>query len=83
MREIPRRVLTGMLRAYRWLAAPLLGPACRFQPTCSSYAEEAIARHGALRGGWLALRRVLRCHPWHPGGWDPVPDAEPRGGARR
>ncbi len=78
-----RKVLTGMLWAYRWLATPLVGSVCRFQPTCSRYAEEAIARHGALRGSWLALRRLLRCHPWHPGGWDPVPGVGPSDEPRR
>jgi putative membrane protein insertion efficiency factor len=66
-------LLVGALRAYRYLASPLLGANCRFHPTCSTYAIEAIERHGALRGTWLALRRLSRCHPWHPGGYDPVP----------
>ncbi|RMD79833.1 MAG: membrane protein insertion efficiency factor YidD [Gammaproteobacteria bacterium] len=76
-----RAVLKALIRAYRYLASPLVGPVCRFHPTCSAYAEEAIERHGVLRGGWLALRRVLRCHPWHPGGLDPVPPGRPRRGA--
>ncbi|MEW6167756.1 MAG: membrane protein insertion efficiency factor YidD [Pseudomonadota bacterium] len=67
--------LVGLVRAYQILISPLLGPRCRFYPSCSHYAVEAIRRHGPGRGGWLALRRVLRCHPLDPGGYDPVPDA--------
>jgi putative membrane protein insertion efficiency factor len=66
-------LLLGALRAYRYLLRPMLGANCRFYPSCSDYASEAIARHGAARGAWLAVRRVGRCHPWHPGGYDPVP----------
>ena len=66
-------VLRGAVRAYRWVISPLLPPSCRFHPSCSEYAEEALARHGALRGGWLAARRVCRCGPWNRGGFDPVP----------
>lgn len=61
------------LGAYRRYVSPLLGRHCRFHPTCSRYALEAVAAHGPARGAWLALRRLLRCHPLHPGGWDPVP----------
>ena len=68
-----RIVLISLIRLYRCCVSPLLGPNCRFYPSCSCYAEEALAQHGALRGGRLALRRILRCHPWHPGGYDPVP----------
>jgi len=68
-----RRALLSLVRAYRWAISPMLPPACRFHPSCSSYAEEALQRHGALRGGLLAARRVCRCGPWHAGGYDPVP----------
>ena len=67
------RLLLLLVRAYRWLISPVLPQACRFHPSCSSYAEEALRRHGAWRGGWLATRRLCRCGPWHPGGCDPVP----------
>ncbi|MDQ6930962.1 MAG: membrane protein insertion efficiency factor YidD [Candidatus Eremiobacteraeota bacterium] len=63
----------GVLRLYKILISPLLPPSCRFYPTCSQYAAEAIAKHGAVRGVSLAVKRVGRCHPWHPGGIDPVP----------
>jgi putative membrane protein insertion efficiency factor len=68
-----KAILIGALRAYQYLFRPLLGANCRFYPTCSDYALEAVTRHGALRGTWLAMRRVGRCHPWHAGGYDPVP----------
>ncbi|HLS84946.1 MAG TPA: membrane protein insertion efficiency factor YidD [Burkholderiales bacterium] len=67
------RLLRILVLGYRWLVAPVLAPSCRFHPSCSHYAEEALLRHGALRGSWLTARRVCRCGPWHPGGWDPVP----------
>lgn len=66
-------LLMGLIRGYRLLLSPLFPPTCRFQPTCSQYALEAVDRFGALQGGWLATRRVCRCHPFHPGGYDPVP----------
>lgn len=72
MRTVAQLLLLA-LRGYRWFLSPWLGNACRFAPTCSVYAIEAIERHGALQGVLLALARVARCHPWHPGGWDPVP----------
>jgi uncharacterized protein len=65
-------VLT-LLRFYRLAVSPFLGRNCRFHPSCSAYAIEAVERHGAVKGGWLGLRRILRCHPWNPGGYDPVP----------
>lgn len=68
-----KRLLIGLLRAYQYAVSPLLGRSCRFFPTCSDYAVEAIGRYGAIKGSYLSLRRVLRCHPWHPGGYDPVP----------
>jgi uncharacterized protein len=66
--------LKAVVRAYQLLVSPLLPPACRFLPSCSEYAAEAIERHGALRGAALALRRLARCHPWGGSGYDPVPD---------
>ncbi|SDL00286.1 hypothetical protein SAMN05661010_00725 [Modicisalibacter muralis] len=66
-------VLIGLIRVYQYVISPLLGPRCRFWPSCSSYAIDAVRLHGPFRGGWLALKRILKCHPWHPGGVDPVP----------
>lgn len=66
-------LLRALILVYRFGLSPVLGPHCRFTPTCSAYADEAIRRHGPLRGGWLALRRVARCHPWGDTGYDPVP----------
>jgi uncharacterized protein len=68
-----RRVLVWLIKAYRYAVSPMLGPSCRFEPSCSCYAVEALERHGAAHGTWLAVKRVSRCHPWHPGGYDPVP----------
>lgn len=68
-----QRFLIGGIRFYQRALSPLKPPTCRFAPTCSAYAVEAIQRHGAGRGSWLALRRILRCHPFHEGGFDPVP----------
>jgi uncharacterized protein len=70
-----RHAATFLIRLYQWTVSPLLGTTCRFYPSCSHYALEAIERFGVLRGGWLTLRRLGRCHPWHPGGLDPVPPA--------
>ena len=68
-----RRVVSAPIRAYRAVVSPLVGPRCRFAPSCSAYAVEAIESRGVIVGLWLALRRVARCHPLHPGGYDPVP----------
>lgn len=68
-----KHFLLGLLRIYRYGISPMLGRNCRFYPSCSHYAHEAIERHGALHGGWLAAKRLGRCHPFHPGGYDPVP----------
>jgi len=70
---MPRLVFIALVRLYQWIIRPLLGANCRFTPGCSDYAAEALHAHGALRGTWLASRRILRCNPWHPGGHDPVP----------
>jgi putative membrane protein insertion efficiency factor len=66
-------VLIGLLRAYRALISPLYGQVCRYHPSCSAYALEAVTAHGSLKGSWLAVRRLGRCHPWAAGGYDPVP----------
>ena len=68
--------LVFLLKSYKRYISPLVPPACRFQPTCSEYAAEAISAHGTLKGAWLALVRLLKCHPFHPGGFDPVPQKE-------
>jgi putative membrane protein insertion efficiency factor len=71
--RVPRRLLATLIRGYQRFVSPALPPSCRFYPSCSQYALEAVTRHGALKGGWLAARRLARCHPFHPGGFDPVP----------
>ena len=74
MSTLPGQALRMLVRAYRYFISPLLPSACRFYPGCSAYAEQALQNHGALRGGWLAARRICRCGPWHEGGFDPVPE---------
>jgi putative membrane protein insertion efficiency factor len=70
--RVPRRFAIGLIRVYQVLASPFPSP-CRYAPTCSAYAIEALGRHGFVHGGWMGVRRILRCHPFHPGGYDPVP----------
>ncbi|WP_414736200.1 membrane protein insertion efficiency factor YidD [Halomonas elongata] len=73
LRAGPAFIMIGLVRLYQWLISPLLGPRCRYWPSCSQYTVEALRVHGPLRGGWLATRRILRCHPGAVGGIDPVP----------
>lgn len=70
----PRFLVVGLIRVYQKLVSPTLGANCRYRPTCSSYAADAIARFGIVRGGWMGIKRVGRCHPLRPGGYDPVPE---------
>ncbi len=70
-----KSISIALIRLYQQAISPHLGPVCRYQPSCSNYAIEAINRFGALRGGWFAAKRLSRCHPWHAGGYDPVPEA--------
>jgi len=72
MSEVSKDLVLGLLRAYKWALSPMLPPSCRYVPTCSEYAAEAVARFGVWRGSWMALARVLRCHPFVKGGYDPV-----------
>ncbi len=72
-RVVVRRALILLIRVYQLTLSPFFGPVCRFEPSCSRYAIACIESHGVLRGSWLALRRLLRCHPFHPGGYDPPP----------
>ncbi|WP_408008814.1 membrane protein insertion efficiency factor YidD [Pseudalkalibacillus sp. A8] len=69
-------ILIVLIQFYRKCISPFTPPSCRFYPTCSSYGLEAVQKHGALAGGWLVMKRILKCHPFHPGGYDPVPEKE-------
>ena len=73
MKSLGVRLLTLLIRAYQLAISPMLGNRCRFFPSCSDYTMEALQKYGIAKGTWLGLRRVGRCHPWHPGGYDPVP----------
>ena len=73
--KLPRRILMGLIQCYRYCISPLIAGRCRFYPTCSAYSLEALDRHGFLKGSWLTVKRLLRCHPWHPGGIDLVPES--------
>ncbi len=74
-----RKLLIQLVRAYRYLLSPLLGNHCRYYPSCSEYALSALEQHGALRGSWMSVRRLARCHPFHAGGFDPVPEKTEKG----
>jgi hypothetical protein len=75
LRRVAIAPLVLLIKVYKYVISPMIGPRCRFLPTCSDYALEALARHGVVRGGWLAVRRISRCHPWGDSGYDPVPPA--------
>ncbi len=73
LRELPRRIVMLPIRGYQKFVSPALPPSCRFSPSCSQYTLEAVTKYGALKGIWLGVRRLIRCHPFNPGGYDPVP----------
>ena len=68
-----RRIVITLIRGYQYLISPLFTPTCRFTPSCSNYAREVIQKYGVVKGGWLSIKRLLRCNPWNPGGYDPAP----------
>lgn len=72
-----RKIISGLIAVYRYLISPFLGPNCRYTPTCSEYAQTAVMRFGVLKGGWIAIKRILSCHPWGKDGYDPVPEKKP------
>ena len=71
-----RKLISGCIWVYRYCISPYLGSNCRYYPSCSCYAQESVERFGAFKGSWMAIKRILRCHPWHEGGFDPVPECE-------
>ncbi len=73
LKDAPRTVVLALVRFYRSYVSPLFPPTCRYVPTCSEYAMIALQKYGFIKGSWLAIKRICRCHPWHPGGYDPVP----------
>lgn len=73
-KKITIKLVVGPIWAYRYFLSPFLGSNCRYYPTCSAYAIESVEKHGVLSGGWISFKRIIRCHPWHEGGVDPVPD---------
>jgi len=79
LRHVPRRILQGLIRLYQLVLSPMIGNQCRFHPSCSHYAMEAVGRFGVFKGSWLTCSRLARCHPLHPGGFDPVPAAAASG----
>ncbi|RUO43690.1 membrane protein insertion efficiency factor YidD [Aliidiomarina taiwanensis] len=76
VKQALQAILIGLIRLYQLIISPLLGPRCRFVPTCSEYAIQAVKRFGVIKGSWLAIRRISKCHPGHPGGFDPIPGNE-------
>ena len=78
-----RKLLIMPIRFYQYAISPFMAPHCRYYPTCSEYTVQAISQHGALRGSWMGLRRILRCHPWAEGGYDPVPEKTPHHDLRK
>ena len=72
-----RKIISGIIGLYRYLVSPFLGPNCRYTPTCSEYAQTSVMRFGVFKGGWLALKRIVSCHPWGNSGYDPVPEIKP------
>jgi putative membrane protein insertion efficiency factor len=76
VKGIIKNILIGVIKLYQWTIGPVIGETCRFYPSCSHYGVEALKKHGALKGSWLTIKRICRCHPWNPGGIDPVPEKE-------